>query len=52
VHCPALAHLDLSGNSMGTVGGGRLRASWRWKGSAGSGLVLEEEREVQEEEQV
>jgi len=27
--CAALSHLDLSGNEIGTVGDGRLRASWR-----------------------
>ncbi len=27
--CPALAHLNVCANNIGTVGGGRLRASWR-----------------------
>ena len=35
--CPALAHLNLNCNQIGAVGKGRLRASWRGKGSC---LVL------------
>jgi hypothetical protein len=35
--CTALAHLDLCDNDIGTVGRGRLRASWRGQAS---GLVL------------
>ncbi len=35
--CPALAHLDLSGNGIGTAGEGTLRASWRGQAS---GLVF------------
>jgi hypothetical protein len=31
--CPALAHLDLHYNDIGTVGEGRLRASWRGQAS-------------------
>ena len=37
VQCPALAHLHLSRNDIGTVAEGRLRASWRGQAS---GLVL------------
>jgi hypothetical protein len=33
VQCPALAHLDLTGNDIGAVGKGRLRASWRGQAS-------------------
>jgi Ran GTPase-activating protein (RanGAP) involved in mRNA processing and transport len=35
--CAALAHLNLCGNGIGTVGRGRLQASWRGQAS---GLVL------------
>ena len=35
--CTALAHLNFCGNWIGTVGEGRLRASWRGQAS---GLVL------------
>jgi hypothetical protein len=35
--CPALAHLNLHYNDIGTVGEGRLRASWRGQAS---GLVF------------
>jgi Ran GTPase-activating protein (RanGAP) involved in mRNA processing and transport len=35
--CAALAHLNLCANDIGTVGRGRLRASW---GGQASGLVL------------
>jgi Ran GTPase-activating protein (RanGAP) involved in mRNA processing and transport len=35
--CTALAHLNLSDNQIGTVGTGRLRATWRGQAS---GLVL------------
>jgi hypothetical protein len=31
--CTALAHLDLRTNDIGTVGQGRLRASWRGQAS-------------------
>ena len=35
--CAALAHLDLRYNQIGTVGEGRLQASWRGQAS---GLLL------------
>jgi hypothetical protein len=35
--CPALAHLDIRGNKIGTVGRGRLGASWLGQAS---GLLL------------
>jgi Ran GTPase-activating protein (RanGAP) involved in mRNA processing and transport len=31
--CAALAHLNLSGNQIGAVAGGRLRALWRGQAS-------------------
>jgi hypothetical protein len=37
--CPALDHLNLSGNQIGAVGEGSLRASWRGQASA---LILDE----------
>jgi hypothetical protein len=46
--CPVLDQLYLGYNDIGTVGKGRLRASWYGRASA---LWLEDEEDVEEEEE-
>ncbi len=47
--CPALVHLDLENNDIGTIRAERLRASWR--GQASGHLLDGEDDEDEEDEE-